>query len=283
MTAGGGTALLSTGSPALLSEYVKDFVVDMTDFASANSVKVQIDFENKNRSYTSNNTIYLRNQFTKDTSGTASTYFTTSYAEANADKAYTNLKVSPDVTYTWPGQTLLMPFSPQASQDDGLTYSYTPVSWDLVEGEGVTVDSVTGAVTIGDDAAGTVRIRATLSDPTGASGGSPLEAYGTLYIKTYDSVRLTQEELSEDGNTCTYILEVDGTGLQPGVDNKNTPTVVKDESTVSATFQAAESEEGRLKWQVTVKRPSSGSAPYTLTVSYTINGQERTTTLSVPF
>jgi hypothetical protein len=111
-----------------------------------------------------------------------------------------------------------------------------------------------------------------------------LEAAGTLIVKSYDSLRLTEQTWSDDQKTCTYTLEARGTGLQPSADMGSTPTIEADSTITAKIKKASESQEGILRWSVTVSRPSDYlNKSYTLMIGYTLNGTKKVAQSTLSF
>ena len=267
-------------NPLVLSEYIENFMVDLTQLQSKNSIDIQLDFKCKDRTYSTRNTFLLRNSISREADGSPDDYFK---EDAVADKGnqITEITLNPGEVYMWQGSQMASPFSVVASVG-GKNISGAQVVWNLISGTGVEINRSTGTIKAEKDASGDAVVEATALSSINA-GGSYVSNTATVHIKSFTGVSLSSVKpvSNEDHKTYTGTFYVNGGNLQKEVDMEKSP-VVMDGSTVSATFEKVEgtSDSSSLRWKVSVKRPGNYlGKTYTLKVGYTLNGRTEVATL----
>ncbi|MCM1105877.1 MAG: type II secretion system GspH family protein [Blautia sp.] len=281
-----GTSSLTADkvNPEILSEFIKDFNVDLTNLIDKNAVDIQVDFENMDKSYTTGNTFLLRNGVVKKADGSADDYFRQD-AEADRQQSITAISITPADVYVWQGTSLPNPFSISATVD-GQTKTGAQVIWNVKSPEGVdaSIGRTSGLIKVGDNVTGDITVEATsLSSINAAMGDTTkyVSATATVHIKSFDGgATLTQPQPQSEDNHKIYeaVFAANGNNLEKDVDMAGMPFVAAG-STVTATFEKLPEESGptSLRWRVKVRRPADYvNKSYTLVVGYTLNGKVQT-------
>lgn len=269
-------------NPLVLSEYIENFTVDLTQLQSKNSIDIQLDFKCKDRTYSTRNTFLLRNSISREADGSPDDYFK---EDAVADKGnqITEITLNPGEVYMWQGSQMASPFSVVASVG-GKNISGAQVVWNIASGTGVEINRSTGTLKAEAGASGDIAVKATALSSINAGGGEDtyVSDTATVHIKAFTGVRLSPLVPLSDDNHKTYTgtFYIDGVNLQKEVD-MDKPPVVMAGSTVNATFEKLDSPvNSPLCWKVSVKRPGNYiGKSYTLKVGYTLNGRTEVATL----
>ncbi len=283
LDAAGSSSLSAESAPAVLSEYVNSFTVDLSQFKTSRSVGIHVDFKNKDKTYMTENTFYLRNVVSENPIGGADDYFKTDAAADNSNMI-TALHISPSDIYMWQGSTLVSPFSVTATIN-GEERTGARVVWNITAPAGVnaTVGRSSGNVRAEDDVTGNLTVEATAVNSINAAGNNAagyVSATATVHVKSFESVSLSNPlPLSEDDHKIyEAVFSVNGGNLEKEKDMGSVPFVDVG-STVSATFEQMKDASGLsgLRWKVKIRRPAKyKDKDYSLVVGYKLNGQTKT-------
>lgn len=279
-----GSSTLSKEEDQVLAEYVKSFRVDMSQFKRNRSITIFLDFENREKSYSTQNTFFLRNGISEELEGMADDYFKMDALEDNSNMIM-GLEISPSDIYMWQGSSLASPFSVTATTKNGEKHTGARVAWSITAPADVnaTINRSSGNVRAESDVTGNLTVEATTVSSIYAGGdvdGKYVSATATVHVKSFEGVSLSNPApLSEDDHKIyEAIFSVNGGNLQKETDMGSVPFVDVG-STVSATFEPLKDSSGPsgLRWKVNIRRPAKyKDKDYSLVVGYKLNGQTKT-------
>ncbi len=274
--------------PKLLSNYIKDFGVDVSKLKEKNSISFSIAFEHRSKNYESTNTVLLRNKMPDNTGGSADDYFQVSLEEDRKNDI-TTVTISPTSWDIWEGTSITNPFKATFTNASGLTYEGGQAIWTVEpEQDKVTVNRSTGTIQVENDVtADSFTMRATALSSINLGGNNSTlykSADATVKIKKINNATLTQP-VADASNPkilrATYTLS--GSNLTKEDLSAVTPVVSATGISVEVAANEAASS-GSLVYDVTIHRPGNYSGKtYNINIKTTTPGGkqvEASTTVS---
>lgn len=252
-----------------LSDYIDNFMVDVSKLVSKNRVRFTIDFKTRGgREYKTDNTVLLRNKVLDKTNGQTSEYFAESITEDERNEV-TAMELSPNEFSMWAGTSAANPFTPIYKKADNSISDKGSAVWtfDPLVGD-ADINRATGAITLGSSVRGNLTVRAT-DQGSLDRGGSDITKYvfaeATVHVKSAEAVATLTIPAQNDDNlsvaTATFTIyganltQADLVAIQPVVMPESSQLAVSitaDEA--GSDFSAGTS---KLCYTVRVNRPGN--------------------------
>lgn len=282
-----GSKVITTGSaPAVISDYIEDFSVNLTKLLSNQEVTVNLKMKNGQKTYETSNTFYMRNRIVQKVSSDADDYFKDE-AEADKNNNVADVTITPESVYMWQG-TSATPFSATIVTKDGSSPSGS-ILWRVSGNSDAStiIDANTGYLVIGKDETNDLTISATAVSTIGTGTGE-VTARGRVFVKSVNSLDLTVDASNLQGNYISGSVVITGMNFQPETDLALlTPSVTCAGLGISVTrCDVAECSTENLKYSVRITQPDKPENPYTAVAVTTVpssgNKYEDTETFSFP-
>ena len=276
-------------NPVVLSDYIDSFSVDVSQLLNKNKVAFTIDFANKDRTYTTTNTVMLRNKIVSSANGDASDYFKVNLEE-DLRNAVTNVELTPKEAWFWQGSNVVSPFV-AAMTANGKTYTGGQVVWTIESGDaGASINRSSGMLDIGDSVTGDLTVKATALSSINASGGNTSNYVGdtaTVHVKSISNVNLAASVAeSSDAKYKDLTFTINGNNFQKESDmGLIQPQVLAGSSLKpQITPNTVGSSSEQLCYQVRVFRPAAyNGKTYTLKIGCTVNGKNYEAEMPIEF
>ena len=282
-----GSKVITTGSaPAVISDYIEDFSVNLTKLLSNQEVTVNLKMKNGQKTYETSNTFYMRNRIVQKVSSDADDYFKDE-AEADKNNNVADVTITPESVYMWQG-TSATPFSATIVTKDGSSPSGS-ILWRVSGNSDAStiIDANTGYLVIGKDEINDLTISATAVSTIGTGTGE-VTARGRVFVKSVNSLDLTVDASTIQGNYVSGSVVLTGKNLQPESDlGLLTPSVTCAGLGITVTrCDVSECSTENLKYSVRITQPDKPENPYTAVAVTTVpssgNKYEDTETFSFP-
>ena len=282
-----GSKVITTGSaPAVISDYIEDFSVNLTKLLSNQEVTVNLKMKNGQKTYETSNTFYMRNRIVQKVSSDADDYFKDE-AEADKNNNVADVTITPESVYMWQG-TSATPFSATIVTKDGSSPSGS-ILWRVSGNSDAStiIDANTGYLVIGKDEINDLTISATAVSTIGTGTGE-VTARGRVFVKSVNSLDLTVDASNLQGNYISGSVVITGMNFQPETDLALlTPSVTCAGLGISVTrCDVAECSTDILKYSVRITQPAEPMNPYKAVAVTTVpssgNKYEDTETFSFP-
>ena len=258
-----GSKVITTGSaPAVISDYIEDFSVNLTKLLSNQEVTVNLKMKNGQKTYETSNTFYMRNRIVQKVSSDADDYFKDE-AEADKNNNVADVTITPESVYMWQG-TSATPFSATIVTKDGSSPSGS-ILWRVSGNSDAStiIDANTGYLVIGKDEINDLTISATAVSTIGTGTGE-VTARGRVFVKSLSGLDLTVDASTIQGNYVSGSVVLTGKNLQPESDlGLLTPSVTCAGLGISVTrCDVAECSTDILKYSVRITQPAEPMNPY---------------------
>lgn len=282
-----GSKVITPGSaPAVISDYIEDFSVNLTKLLSNQEVTVNLKMKNGQKTYETSNTFYMRNRIVQKVSSDADDYFKDE-AEADKKNNVADVTITPESVYMWQG-TSATPFSATIVTKDGSSPSGS-ILWRVSGNSDAStiIDANTGYLVIGNDETNDLTISATAVSTIGTGTGE-VTARGRVFVKSLSSLDLTVDASTIQGNYVSGSVVLTGKNLQPESDlGLLTPSVTCAGLGITVTrCDVSECSTENLKYSVRITQPDQPNNPYTAVAITTVpssgNKYEDTETFSFP-
>ena len=282
-----GSKVITTGSaPAVISDYIEDFSVNLTKLLSNQEVTVNLKMKNGQKTYETSNTFYMRNRIVQKVSSDADDYFKDE-AEADKNNNVADVTITPESVYMWQG-TSATPFSATIVTKDGSSPSGS-ILWRVSGNSDAStiIDANTGYLVIGKDETNDLTISATAVSTIGTGTGE-VTARGRVFVKSLSGLDLTVDASTIQGNYVSGSVVLTGKNLQPESDlGLLTPSVTCAGLGITVTrCDVSECSTENLKYSVRITQPDKPENPYTAVAVTTVpssgNKYEDTETFSFP-
>ena len=274
-------------NPQTLSDYIDNFMVDVSKLVSKNRVHFTIDFKTRGgREYKTDNTVLLRNKVLDKTNGQTSEYFAESITEDERSEV-TAMEVSPNEFSMWAGTSAPCPFKPTYKKADNSISDKGSAVWTISKqpNEGsADINRATGAITLGSLARGDLTVRAT-DQGSLDRGGSDITKYvyaeATVHVKSAEAAAILTAPAQQMDNlsVATASFTIMGANLTQADLGAIQPTVMSGSSQLAVTITADEAHSdfsagaSKLCYTVRVNRPGNYlGKTYTLGIRATVPG-----------
>lgn len=258
-----GSKVITPGSaPAVISDYIEDFSVNLTKLLSNQEVTVNLKMKNGQKTYETSNTFYMRNRIVQKVSSDADDYFKDE-AEADKKNNVADVTITPESVYMWQG-TSATPFSATIVTKDGSSPSGS-ILWRVSGNSDAStiIDANTGYLVIGNDETNDLTISATAVSTIGTGTGE-VTARGRVFVKSLSGLDLTVDASTIQGNYISGSVVITGMNFQPETDLALlTPSVTCAGLGISVTrCDVAECSTDILKYSVRITQPAEPMNPY---------------------
>ena len=298
----------------VLSKYVKDFKVDLSNLESKSEMKVTMKFTHRDKEYETSNTIKLRNKVASiSDQGKADSYFEVLNDTDQKNKVIgISMSAKPPATTVpgtvptvsaWAGTTFAVPFQVEYTYNDNSTGPGQTV-WSVSGGAiGVNINRMTGMVTIDPDySGGDIEVYATalsaMNQVTGVNtAGALVDKKGNVVVNEKNRTKgVIKVKSVKDPVLSTFTMDTDPQIMRATLtfpaENMEADDVnlIHPQATSglelkpqfsSATLRA----DGTISYEVTVKRPINYKRPdpFTIVISSVVNGKTLTASGTVRF
>ncbi len=284
---GSGVYVLSDDkkNPQTLSEYIDNFMVDVSKLVSKNRVRFTIDFRTRGgREYKTDNTVLLRNKVLDKTNGQTDEYFAESITEDERNEV-TAMELSPNEFSMWAGTSAANPFTPVYKKADNTISDKGSAVWtfDPLVGD-ADINRATGAITLGSSVRGDLTVRATDQGSLNR-GGSDEKKYvfanATVHVKSAEAAAILTAPAQQEDNlsVATANFTIIGANLTKADLGAIQPTVMSGSSQLAVTITADEAhsdfsaDTSKLCYTVRVNRPGNYlGKEYSLGIRATVPG-----------